>query len=384
MIIRATLDTGSRSFENAWRLWIVPNEREPLVHSVCMHDSCSDQVRAAFPGARPLADAEPGAIVVASRFDRPLIDAIESGRRVLLVPDGESNSLPLYDVWFLRGGPVIADHPFTSVVPRPLLVDLQHFDLAGPVVPDLGYLEQISPILMFWDNHDLQRVKTHGLVFETRIGQGRLMVSTLNHWSSTSAAGQWLLTRLLQHLDKGPPPRNALSRAAIKRMREKVEEDKIELVKRSWKFKPDPNNQGLEQRWHERDAAGEESWNEIRIGGAWEGLGYPALDGWAWYRVQVEIPESWSGRPVYVSFEGVDDYYQLYVNGKLAGSGGDIESRTTAFEERASHLVTDVVQPGEKATIAVRVYDWQGAGGIFRPVTVGTAALGNGQTEVLK
>ncbi len=384
MIIRATLNTGSRSFENAWRLWIVPNEREPQVHSVCIHESCSDDVRAAFPGARTLADAEPEGIVVASRLDRPLIDAIERGRRVLLVPDGESNSLPLYDVWFLRGGPVIADHPFNSVVPRLLLVDLQHFDLAGPVVPDLEYLEQVSPILMFWDNHDLQRVKTHGLVFETRIGQGRLMVSTLNHWSSTSAAGQWLLTRLLEYLDTGAPPKNALSRAAIQRMREKVEEDKIELVKRSWEFRPDPNNQGLQRRWHEPDAAGGESWNEIRIGSAWEGLGYPSLDGWAWYRVQVDIPKSWSGRPIYVSFEGVDDYYQLYVNGSLAGSGGDIESRTTAFEERASHLVTEFVQPGEKALIAVRVYDWQGAGGIFRPVTVGTAAIGNGQTEVLK
>jgi beta-galactosidase/beta-glucuronidase len=167
-------------------------------------------------------------------------------------------------------------------------------------------------------------------------------------------------------------------------MQEKIDEDKIELVRRPWQFKPDPNERGLQERWHQPDAAADGSWKTIRIGSAWEGLGYPALDGWAWYRIEVDVPKTWSGKPVYVSFEGVDDYYQLYVNGHLAGTGGDLESRTTAFEDRTSHPVTDFVQPGKKATIAVRVNDWQGAGGIFRPVTLGTAALGNGQTEVLK
>jgi hypothetical protein len=30
------------------------------------------------------------------------------------------------------------------------------------------------------------------------------------------------------------------------------------------------------------------------------------------------------------------------------------------------------VKAGEAATIAIRVFDWGGAGGIFRPVTLGT------------
>jgi beta-galactosidase/beta-glucuronidase len=237
---------------------------------------------------------------------------------------------------------------------------------------------------MFWDNHDLPRVKTHGLVFETRVEQGRLLVSTLNHSRTTNSAGRWLLSGLLRHLDQGAAPKHALTSKTLKRMREKIDEDKIELVQRPWRFKPDPDNHGLMQQWHSQDFEEDETWKEIRIGTAWEGLGYPALDGWAWYRIAVDVPESWSDKPVYVSFEGVDDYYELYVNGQLAGSGGDIETKTTAFEDRTSHLVTDRVQPGQTATIAVRVYDWYGAGGLFRPVSVGTAALGNGETEVLK
>ncbi len=130
-------------------------------------------------------------------------------------------------------------------------------------------------------------------------------------------------------------------------------------------------------------ATTDDDWKEIRIDHGWEGQGYPQLDGWAWYRISVDVPAAWKDRPVYVSFEGVDDHYELYVNGKLAGSGGDIKTKQTAFEERKSHTVTQLVTPGETAKIAVRVYDWQGAGGIFRPVTLGTVRFGSG-ADVLK
>jgi hypothetical protein len=382
--VHATLECETQSLENAWPMWIVPEVPADLVPDLFVHGSCSNEVAEQFSDARPFADADPGSVVVASRFDQALINFVESGGRLFLIPDGETASLPLSNVWYLRGGPFVARHPVTSTLPRGLLVELQHFDLAGPVVPDIEYLNQITPILMFWDNHDLQRVKTHGVVFETRMGKGRILVSTLDHSSPTNAAGRWLLARLLHHLDEGPPPPHAMQPATIQRMREKVNEAKIELVRRPWRFKPDPENQGLSQGWQKPGLAIDQSWKELQIGTAWEGLGYPALDGWAWYRISVEIPHDWSGKQVYVSFEGVDDYYELYVNGHRAGSGGDIESKTTAFEDRTSHLATDFVQPGKTATIAVRVYDWQGAGGLFRPVTLGTAALDGGQTEVLK
>jgi len=75
---------------------------------------------------------------------------------------------------------------------------------------------------------------------------------------------------------------------------------------------------------------------------------------------------------VYLSFEGVDDIYELYVNGELAGKGGDLATRKDAFNEKRSHNIKRFVTPGEKALIAVRVHDWYGSGGIFRPVTLGT------------
>ncbi len=95
------------------------------------------------------------------------------------------------------------------------------------------------------------------------------------------------------------------------------------------------------------------------------------------------MPESWRDCPVYLSFEGADDHYELYVNGELAGSGGDIATKQTAFEQRKSHDVTRFVTPGAAVQIAVRVVDWQGAGGLFRPITLGTSRI-DPAADVLK
>ena len=95
-------------------------------------------------------------------------------------------------------------------VPRDLLVELQHFDLAGRVIPDIQYVEGIDPILMLWDTHDLTAVKTHGLVFETRVGKGRLLVSAVRHTGKGNGAGRWLLRVLLDHLQSSAEPKNAL------------------------------------------------------------------------------------------------------------------------------------------------------------------------------
>jgi beta-galactosidase/beta-glucuronidase len=89
----------------------------------------------------------------------------------------------------------------------------------------------------------------------------------------------------------------------------------------------------------------------------------------------VDVPEHWKDDKVYLSFEGVDDSYELYVNGSLAGKGGDRATRKDALTEKKSYDITQLVKPGQKALIAVQVDDWQGAGGIFRPVTLGTLSF---------
>jgi beta-galactosidase/beta-glucuronidase len=81
---------------------------------------------------------------------------------------------------------------------------------------------------------------------------------------------------------------------------------------------------------------------------------------------------------VFLSFEGVDGMYEFQVNGELAGKGGDMATHQDALSEKKYHKITRLVKPGQRALISVRVDDWQGAGGIFRPVTLGTVDLNSG------
>lgn len=373
LVVTARLKAGRQTYENEWPIWVVPRADEP---SVLIHSSVAPEIsRELFPAAKPLSQSATGLTVVASHFDDELIRVLENGGRVLMLPDGKRGSFPLSAHWFLRGAPYVADHPVTRIVPRDLLVELQHFDLASDVVPQIHYLENIDPVLLLWDTHDLRTVRTHGLIFETRVGRGRLLVSALNHRGERNAAGRWLLGVLLHHLVNGPAPRHGITDSEWSRLKEKLHEEKIRLAERSWSFRPDPNNDGLKLGWHLPDFKADAAWTNLNATTSWESQGFPELDGWAWYRIAVEVPKLWQGRSVFLSFEGVDDAYEIYVNGKLAGGGGDIQTRQTAFDEKKSHDITALVRPGATCVIAVRVYDWFGAGGIFRPVTLGTARL---------
>jgi hypothetical protein len=335
--------------KSEWPIWIVP-PREPDTDSV----------------------------QVVRRLDPQLLDRLEAGAKVLLLPDGEKGSLPLRNHWFLRGGPYLPDHPLWERIPREMIVDLQHFDLAGPVIPDFQLLDEIDPLVLLWDNHDIKEVKTHALVFETRVGKGRLFVSALRHDGDENAAGQWLLGEFTRHAAAGPLPKRSLKPETIRRMRDKLREKKLDLTKETWRFKPDPNNSGVGDNWHAPDLKLDDSWKSIRVGKHWEGQGWPNLDGWAWYRLDVVIPTDWAGSDTYLSFEGVDDHYEVFVNGTKIGAGGDPQTKRTAFDERASYKITPPLKPGERCSIAIRVFDWYGAGGIHRPVTLSTSPFAPG------
>ena len=385
LLVRTRLRTAQGEFENEWPVWLVPVPSAGSQAGVRLHSSVSDKLASElFPGVPRLKEKESGSVIVAARLDSELCERLEDGAHVLLLPDGQKGSFPLNSHWFLQGAPYIPDHPFSRKIPRDLLLDLQNFDLAGEVVPDINYIENIDPVLMLWATHDVKTIKTHGLIFETRIAkQGRLLVSALNHGGPDNAAGRWLLGLMLDDLKSPATPRNALSEETWASMKKQLVAESTNLAACTWRFRPDPKNEGLSQGWHQAKLAVEDGWKDIRIGATWESQGYPDLDGWAWYRLAIEIPARWKGREVSLSFQGVDDLYELYVNGELVGKSGDLATRKDAYSEKKSYDITRLVKAGESATMAVRVQDWGGAGGIFCPMTLGTVGISSG-TTILK
>lgn len=299
---------------------------------------------------------------------------LEAGRSIVLLANNQPGSFPLKSHWFLRGGPVVNVQPFEETVPHQMLVELQHFDLAGDIVPNLQHwLPVIEPMLLLWDNHDLQTINTHGVLFAIRLENGAAIFVSAAHSRETPAA-RFLLERLvataLSDAGEMPEPDRGLPLSVL---REALDAETVRLDQDPWWFQPDPEHQGQKLGWNlpEFDAS---SWARIRTDRHWEGQGYDTLDGWAWYRREIPCPNHWRDK-VYLNFTGVDDHYRLYINGQLAGEGGDIENRITAFEDRTSHDITQWVEPGKPIQISVEVYDWYGAGGIFRPVSLSTRPL---------
>ncbi len=378
--LTASLRANNNRWTNHWTVWVIPGLGEGDRIPAIVHKSCSGELRHALTEVitQQGASDRSTAPIIAARFDGELLDLLEAGAHVLLLPDGSNGSLPLSQEWFLKGGPWVASDRLPTEIPREFLIDLQSFDLAGSVIPDIQYLDQIDPLFLLWHNHDLDRVKSQGLLFETRLGTGRLLVSALRHTGTTNSAGKWLLKTLLDQLQKGDPPVHALRPETVLAMRGKLDEQIIDLTGKTWQFRPDPDNRGMEQGWERARLSEPKGWKPIRIGTAWEGAGYPTLDGWAWYRIDVAIPSDWHGRKTYLSIAGADDYYELYVEGQLVGSGGNIEKRRTAFEMRQSHDITAHIRAGSTISIAARLYDWQGAGGLFRPVWISTQPIGTG------
>lgn len=96
------------------------------------------------------------------------------------------------------------------------------------------------------------------------------------------------------------------------------------------------------------------------------------------YRRDFEVPEDWEGRTVFITFDGVDSAFHIWVNGLYVGYS--VDSRTPAEFD-----VTEYVKPGRNV-LAVEVYrfsagsyledqDMWRLSGIFRNVTLWSAPL---------
>ena len=70
------------------------------------------------------------------------------------------------------------------------------------------------------------------------------------------------------------------------------------------------------------------------------------------YRRDFKTPENWDGKEVFVSFQGVESAFYVWVNGEYAGYS---EDSYTAAEFNISPYLNAA---GENNTIAVQVYRW--------------------------
>ena len=91
----------------------------------------------------------------------------------------------------------------------------------------------------------------------------------------------------------------------------------------------------------------------------WEGVEIPELgvsptlyNPVGSYRRDFKTPENWDGKEVFVSFQGVESAFYVWVNGEYAGYSED------SYTAAEFNISPDLNAAGENNTIAVQVYRW--------------------------
>ncbi len=136
-----------------------------------------------------------------------------------------------------------------------------------------------------------------------------------------------------------------------------------------WRFHTDPANAGLAQGWHVRDFD-DIPWQVAKAPAPWEAVLAPGYDGVAWYRRWFDAGERFRKGTAFISFGGVDDEYDLYVNGQFVRHFG--EPGKSVYDQRTSVDIAPYLSETGRNLVALRVNDWGHNGGILRPVCLTT------------
>ena len=122
----------------------------------------------------------------------------------------------------------------------------------------------------------------------------------------------------------------------------------------------DTGNEGLGKGWAERDFD-DSDWKDYQVPGDWIKQRI-AGNGLVWARLSVNIPERWNGRPLTLSFGGIDKQDITWFNGVEIGRTGKDYEEKFWDQPRKYTVPGNLVKPG-KAVIAVRMFSFVFDGG---------------------
>lgn len=133
-----------------------------------------------------------------------------------------------------------------------------------------------------------------------------------------------------------------------------------------WKFKFGDSKNYMSSTYND------DQWMQIMVPGSWEDQVSNNYDGIGWYRLQFKVAPNFAGKTYVLMAGKIDDMDEVYLNDKLVGKTGSIKefpyNRASSDEykkDRFYYLAADALKPGQINTIAIRVLDSGGEGGIY-------------------
>lgn len=116
-----------------------------------------------------------------------------------------------------------------------------------------------------------------------------------------------------------------------------------------------PIDKGREEKWYEVSYQ-PKGWRNIAIPGYWEDQGVKNLDGVVWFRKEIEVAASMTGRPAKVFLGRIVDADECYLNGIRIGT-------TSYMYPQRRYPVPDGLLKAGKNILVVRVANNGGKGG---------------------
>lgn len=168
----------------------------------------------------------------------------------------------------------------------------------------------------------------------------------------------------LEELESDPDLRVILDRFPRTERELKRLQDKYEREMKEWRKKAlltDPGNKGERLGWASPEF-NDSDWAVMDLPRNWESVSAEMnIDGAAWFRKVVTIPEDWAGKDLLLSLGVIDDYDVVYFNGEKVGSTGQDDPNSWTVQRR--YIVPGRLVKAGPNLIAIRVFDVWGYGG---------------------
>ena len=115
-----------------------------------------------------------------------------------------------------------------------------------------------------------------------------------------------------------------------------------------WKFHTRDN-----MDWAREDFD-DSGWDEIFVPGKWEDQQYRNYDGYAWYRTNVRYTKD-LGEYIVLLLGKIDDIDQVFINGQLIASTGNLVAGDSKRSERQKHAPLRSRRRGRHARFGLRI-----------------------------
>lgn len=130
-----------------------------------------------------------------------------------------------------------------------------------------------------------------------------------------------------------------------------------------WYAKLRKEDEGMNgtRKWFERDYDAS-SWATMNIPNFWEDEGLKNTNGVVWFRKEIVLPESMTGKAAKFFLGRIVDSDSVYVNGRFVGTIG------YQYPPRRYEIAKDILKPGKNIIVA-RVINTSGKGGFIKDKT---------------